>query len=592
VVDGTISLSIAGTYSVRAKAFKEGASPSATLTSNEFVIELPTINTVKTPTIDPNGGAFEAPKTVTFACATAGAEIRYTTDGTVPTATSTLVPANGKVTLTKTGTYAVKARAFKTGLADSEMLTSAVFSLTSKPNQVAAPLITPEATNFTSSVSITMTSATPDATIRYTLNGVDPTATTGTVYEGPVKISATTEVRAIAVKADMTASDISKKTYIKQSSTKAATPAPSVPSGSGFTGSLTIALTSATSGASIFYTTNGDIPTALSTKYTTPITITKATTIKAVAIADGLAYSDIMTASYTVAGGGGGGGGGGFVEPPVKKQAIAPTANPGAGKYNATQNVALSSKTEGASIFYTIDGTSPSASSTKYSTPIIVDKTVTIKAVAIKSDMKMSDVATFAFTIEEAAPDAGFTDVSSSDWFAKAVKYVADNGLFGGVGDNRFAPNDSMTRGMFVTVLNRLADNAKPTTSNANFGDVNSTDWFAQSVQWAVENGIAQGMGNNKFAPNDSVTREQLCVMLARYLEMAGIAKPAPSNVGFNDALKISTWAVDAVELLSNAGIVLGDNNGNFNPQGEATRAEVAEIFYRLAEYINSVKGK
>ena len=168
--------------------------------------------------------------------------------------------------------------------------------------------------------------------------------------------------------------------------------------------------------------------------------------------------------------------------------------------------------------------------------------------------------------IEDTKPSKnGFDDVASSDWFADAVKYVADKGLMNGTDDNQFSPNASTTRGMLMTVLARYA--GEDTTGGAT--------WYEKGMEWAKAKGVSDGTN-----PNANITREQLVTMLYRY---AGSPKADGKLDSFSDSASVSSYAADAMQWAVANGIVNG-SNGKLNPQNNATRAEVAAILMRFCE--------
>ncbi len=172
-----------------------------------------------------------------------------------------------------------------------------------------------------------------------------------------------------------------------------------------------------------------------------------------------------------------------------------------------------------------------------------------------------------------------FIDVAETDWFNKAVNYVADNNYFQGVSENEFDPYGKMTRAMLVTVIGRMA---KADTSGAvnNFTDVADGSWYAGYVAWAAENGIVTGIGEGKFAPNDNVTREQIAAILMRYAATKGIETSVDNTEKYDsmkDTDKVSDYAVEALKWATANGIINGAE-GNINPKGNATRAEVAQM--------------
>ena len=174
-----------------------------------------------------------------------------------------------------------------------------------------------------------------------------------------------------------------------------------------------------------------------------------------------------------------------------------------------------------------------------------------------------------------------FSDISKNAWYYDAVQQAYNNKWFMGTSANKFSPDATMTRGMFVTVLGRFA-NASGTPSNK-FEDVPANAYYAGFVAWAAEQGIVSGISDMKFAPDSAVTREQLAVMVYNYLKFKEIDLELSQNkIDFTDDTKLSAWAKDAVHYMQRAGIINGMPDGSFKPQGTATRAEVATILMNL----------
>ena len=175
-----------------------------------------------------------------------------------------------------------------------------------------------------------------------------------------------------------------------------------------------------------------------------------------------------------------------------------------------------------------------------------------------------------------AAEDTGFSDVDAGAWYAGAVEYVRDNGLMSGVSDTAFAPDESMTRGMLVTTLYRLA--GSPPLANENLGypfaDVPGDAWYADGVYWARLNGVVSGYSDERFGPDDPVTREQAAAILWRY---AG-SPAAQAGQSFADESEISLYAAQAVDWARANGIMNGSDGNRFLPGERATRAQVAII--------------
>lgn len=175
-----------------------------------------------------------------------------------------------------------------------------------------------------------------------------------------------------------------------------------------------------------------------------------------------------------------------------------------------------------------------------------------------------------------------FTDVAEKDWYYSAVQFAVDNHLFYGVSDTDFSPNSNMTRGMLATVLYRLAKEPE-TNAGDLFNDVADGQYYTEAVAWAAGKGIVNGYGDGTFGPGNSITREQLAVMLWRY---AGSPASAGTLDGFNDRDKIHAWAADALAWAVEQKIVSGRGGGILDPIGQATRAEVAAMLMRYCEAV------
>ena len=182
-----------------------------------------------------------------------------------------------------------------------------------------------------------------------------------------------------------------------------------------------------------------------------------------------------------------------------------------------------------------------------------------------------------------ADPATAFDDVNPGHWFFTAVTTVTTRGLFQGTGNRQFSPDATMTRAMFVQVLANL-DGAVTTSAQASpFPDVSTGAWYAGAVNWAYSLGITNTRGNY-FAPNDSITREEIAFMLHNYVSVRRVVLPSQPQNAFADRWAISPWATDAVFAMQNAGIISGRPGGNFDPTASATRAEVASIFSQFLQ--------
>ena len=172
-----------------------------------------------------------------------------------------------------------------------------------------------------------------------------------------------------------------------------------------------------------------------------------------------------------------------------------------------------------------------------------------------------------------------FLDVAEGAWYYDAVTYCYENGIMDGTSSVSFAPGMLLNRAMAAQVLYNLADGTASTA--AGFPDVAASAWYADAVNWAAANGYVTGYDNGSFGPEDSLTREQLAVILYRY---AGSPEPTGSLDGFTDAASASDYAVDALRWAVGEGLLTGKDGGRLDPAGTASRAELAQILARFAQ--------
>ena len=192
---------------------------------------------------------------------------------------------------------------------------------------------------------------------------------------------------------------------------------------------------------------------------------------------------------------------------------------------------------------------------------------------------KVTVSATFTEIVVEPEPIVlPFDDISQSAWYYGAVEYVYSNDMMQGTSATTFSPEIEMSRGMIATVLYRL-ENTPTLTGSISFSDVGGNEWYTDAIQWAAENGIMNGYGNKQFGPLDSVTREQLAVLLYNYTASKGISVEAAADLSvFRDAEDTSDWAEKAISWAVGVGLLSGKGNGILDPTCTATRAEVAQM--------------
>lgn len=180
-----------------------------------------------------------------------------------------------------------------------------------------------------------------------------------------------------------------------------------------------------------------------------------------------------------------------------------------------------------------------------------------------------------------------FDDVDEDDWFAEATNFVFARGLFKGISETLFGPNETMTRAMFVTVLGRLAGVSVDHSADSGFSDVADDGWSSGYIGWAARNGIVGGYGDGSFQPDKAITREEMAAILFNFAKWTGyeMLEADPSKLSrFADGGGVSLWAVNAMSWAVNAGIITGIDDGMLLPGAEATRAQVSAILMRFVE--------
>jgi Chitobiase/beta-hexosaminidase C-terminal domain/Carboxypeptidase regulatory-like domain/Fn3 associated/FG-GAP-like repeat/IPT/TIG domain len=343
----------------------------------QIAVRLASASTVATPTFSPVAGTYTSVQTVAISDSTSGSTIYYTTNGSTPTTSSTQY--TGPITVGSSET--VKAIGTKSGWTQSAVGSAAyTINLT-----VATPTFSPAAGTYTSVQTVTISDSTSGSTIYYTTNGSTPT-TSSTQYTGPITVSSSETVKAIAGASGYTNSAVGSAAYTINLTT--ATPTFSPGAGT-YTSIQTVTISDSTPGATIYYTTNGSTPTTSSSQYSSPITISSSKTIKAIAAASGYANSTVGSAAYT-----------------INLTAAIPAFWPAPGSYGTTQMVGISDATPNATVYYTLDGSTPTTASPKYTSAISVNSTTTVKAIAAASGYASSSVGSATYTITAPATPA------------------------------------------------------------------------------------------------------------------------------------------------------------------------------------------
>ena len=199
------------------------------------------------------------------------------------------------------------------------------------------------------------------------------------------------------------------------------------------------------------------------------------------------------------------------------------------------------------------------------------------KTVVSEGSIELTLTASARFKIVDRSKS--FSDVTAADWAHEPVTFVTARELFNGVSDTEFGPKQPMTRGMLAAVLYRLEDAKDGGTPD--FSDVAAGQYYTEAIAWAAKRGVVTGLGDGRFSPEGSITREQLAAMLYRY---ANAPSASGGAAAYPDAAQVSDWAAEAVNWAVSVGIIKGDDDGRLNPQGNATRAEVATMLTRFIQ--------
>jgi hypothetical protein len=478
-VNGVASATASGTYTISASSpTPSGNSPPPL------------------PLITPASGTYTTPQSVTLADTALGAAIYYTLDGSTPSSASTLY--TGPIAVSSSST--LKAVAILAGLTSTTASATYTINASTTPsgNPPPAPVITPASGTYTSPQSVTLADTAQGAAIYYTVDGSTPSSAS-TAYTGPIAVSSSVTLKAIAVLAGLTSTTASATYTISASPTPPSgnnpPPAPVITPASGtYTTAQLVTLTDTASGAIIHYTVDGSTPYSASPAYTGPITVSSSVTLKAVAVLAGLT-SAISACTYVING------------PP------SPTFTPAPGNYSTPQSVTLSDTDSKAAIYYTVDGSNPSASSHHYSAPLNISASTSIRAIAIDGTVT-SQIVTGAYdfaglTISPSSLSFGSVSVGGS---ASQSITLTSNGAapltISGVTVS--GPGFSLSGGSFPQTLNpgqSVVLNIKfaPTSTVASTGQVAiQTNAVNQSTVDAALSGQGQTGGAVSVDPTSA----------------------------------------------------------------------------------------
>lgn len=363
----SVPFTVSSTTTVKAIGTLSGSSDSS-ITTGVYTIN----GAAAAPSFSPSAGSYGPAQSVTLSSTTPSATICYTTDGSTPT-------ADGAGSCTHGTTYSsavsvsvsltIKAIASKTGFLDSAVA-SAAYVIN---GAASTPTFSPVAGSYGPAQNVTLSSSTSGATICYTINGSTPASSSpgscasgSTQYVSPIAVSTSLTIKAIATKTGFSDSSVASASYVINGAVSAPTFSPVAGI---YTSSQNVTISTSTSGASCYYTTDGSIPTPSSTPYTTPITISSTTTLGAICTKTGFSNSSVTTGTYTIATG------------------CTIGFSPGAGTFSNTQNVTITTSgcTAGTQVFYRTDGLPATNIDTQYSSPITVSGAQTLTAKAVIS---------------------------------------------------------------------------------------------------------------------------------------------------------------------------------------------------------------
>ena len=415
---------------------------------------------VSTPRFSVAAGTYHAETSVIVTADTADSTIHYTVDGSDPTGSHPTVSSGSSVTIDQSRT--LKAKAWKTGMPDSA-IGSAAYTL-----QPLTPDITPAGgSGLASSQTVSMSPNTSGSTIRYTLNGTDPTASS-TAYTAPFAIDATTTIKSAAFITGWSMSGIRTATFTFNYGPldpPSMTPAPG-----NYAGTVSVTMSSTQSGATIRYTTNGSTPTASSTAYSSPLQITQTTTVKAKAFHSSYATSAETSRTYTMS-------------------AATPALSVATGSYAPGGVVTISTSEPTATLRMTIDGNDPTSSSTIVSsgTSLLLGN-FTLKVKAFRSGVADSAIASAAYTLTSALGPGAVTTGGGHNVLATpdGRVYVWGDNLNGQLG------NESTTDRQTPTLLHTITG---VTSVASGLAHTLALTWDGQVYAWG-SNGSGR-LGNS-----------------------------------------------------------------------------------------------
>ena len=278
---------------------------------------------------------------------------------------------------------------------------------------------------------------------------------------------------------------------------------------------------------------------------------------------------------------GGGGGGGGSSAPTIYTVKFETDGGSEIDSVKVTKNKTVDEPTAPTKDGYTFGGWyTDKELKTAYDFDTKVTKGFTLYAKWTEIEKEPEDTDTHN------CPSETFADLDTAAWYHLDTDYAIENGIFKGVTETTFAPNDKLTRAMLVTVLYRV-EGEPATNRSIPFADVDMGAYYANAVSWAKQNGIVNGVSETEFAPNDNITREQIAAIMHRYAQYKGYDVSVGENtniLSYDDFDNISEYAIASMQYAVGSGLMKGKTASTLNPKDNATRAEIAAILHRFIE--------
>ena len=341
-------------------------------------------------------------------------------------------------------------------------------------------------------------------------------------------------------------------------------PAPSISVTGDAKGVNTVTLSCKDKNVPLYYTLDGSYPNQNAKRYTGPFTVPYGTTVTAVA-----AYK--LNGSRS----------GLTVKKAEAIRIVEPTIT-----LDGDGAVVMTTPTVGAKICFTVDDTKPTADSLLYTCPEQIGGGCFLRAVTVHE--KGVSAETKVYLSEDGEL---YYDIYEGQWFYDAMHWAHVSGILNGTAPYVMSPSGGVTRGMLVTLLYRFSGDSlgKGWERTNRFADVNQSVYYAEAIEWAYRNQIVDGYGPSAFGPDDSVTRQQMCKIVASYLtwNQTPLAAGESCEGVFADYADIAPWAMESLEAMVSAGLIQGDGT-NMNPNDGANRAQFCVLLSRLADYIEN----